>query len=334
MPRRVKGPNGVVRVFPDDATDAEISAALEESDKPRSSPESADPSGSYLHDVGKSLTGMGRGAVLALKSAPGAVADAASTLATHPIEGMKSLADAPAAVWKGFKHLSQEAGPEELGQTFGGLMATEGLSRAIPGAVRAVVKDPAGVAGSSLKGAGSVTRTVGDFAPPALKPRIINRVGNAMTAAGEKLRPTIDPAHVGGQLVPGISREDAIMQALQEALGNKEPIDMTGHGAEGGTTGTAPPPEGFWKLNQRMGWKVPSDVFVNDQLPPRAKYVGGQPTSSGPDLDLFNVEGGPLDRSTVSEQTLKKSGIRVPSSRIPDPRIAELLKKLGGQRQP
>jgi hypothetical protein len=53
-----------------------------------------------------------------------------------------------------------------------------------------------------------------------------------------------------------------------------------------------------------------------EEVKPTAEYVGTQPGFQDiPEVKLYNVKSGKLDRSTVSAETLKKEGIEVPESK-------------------
>lgn len=75
------------------------------------------------------------------------------------------------------------------------------------------------------------------------------------------------------------------------------------------------------KDKQNMGKELPeSDLTnksINNESKPTATYLGEQPTGNGNETTpLYNVKGGPLDRSTVGADTLRKNGIDIPDSNV------------------
>lgn len=75
----------------------------------------------------------------------------------------------------------------------------------------------------------------------------------------------------------------------------------------------APRPPGPWDQNTAPGGVSAKFAFV-------------QPGWGGPDIPMYNIEGGPMHQSSVSADTLRQHGIPVPP--MPDP-ITNILKKYG-----
>jgi hypothetical protein len=74
----------------------------------------------------------------------------------------------------------------------------------------------------------------------------------------------------------------------------------------------------------------PPGPWDQNTAPVSAKFAFVQPGWGGPDIPMYNIEGGPMHQSSVSADTLRQHGIPVPP--MPDP-ITNILKKygLGGQ---
>jgi hypothetical protein len=54
--------------------------------------------------------------------------------------------------------------------------------------------------------------------------------------------------------------------------------------------------------------------FTRHEMPPKAVFKGWQEDGEGSHIALYDIKGGPLDKSTVSEKSLKAAGIDIPET--------------------
>src|ERR1051325_7220009 len=206
MPRRVKGPNGVVQVFPDDATDAEIASALETSNPSEpAAPSKTDSSmlsraAAWLPEAGGAIGGMAGGVPGA--AVGGAAGQGYEALLTHLTELPTVLKDVarlaleqPTATAKGFLQ----------GATRGAVNAGE--AAAVQGGAQAV---GAGLGAVASKVAPALMQS-------ALKPGL--KTSLAAVKKGSEIPAVKTLLEEGVNVTPGgIEKLNAIISASNETI--------------------------------------------------------------------------------------------------------------------
>lgn len=216
MPRRITA-EGVVHTFPDDATDAEISAALNAIPQPNAAaapkartwadtavdalPAVAGAIGGVVGGIGGTVAGMGVGGV------PGAIGGA--TLGGAAGESAKQLinrargAQAPASPTQAATDIALQGGvqgaAETVGAGVGGLMAAAG-----PRIMQAAVKPTLSMLKGVMKGE-AVPRVVQTLLDEGLNvtPHGLSTLQSLLGSTRAELRATLDAATAKG--APGIN---------------------------------------------------------------------------------------------------------------------------------
>lgn len=238
MPQRHRAPDGTIHVFPDDFTDADISAAFDSMEQVSGAPKGA-PGATYGSQVAGAAKGIAMGGAKALwppNIIRGVVElgrDVLETGGQRTIAGIKRL---PSEAMR----LAREGSAEELGEAAGTMVASAYAPRMIPPTVRAtgrvVTKVPKAMiaTGKGLERVGKASRRISPFgvaeavfrADPhglavAAAPYAIKGTGTMLRKAGEYLR----PREAVSSAAPRIGRsaglsigEEAGVQSLDDLL--------------------------------------------------------------------------------------------------------------------
>jgi hypothetical protein len=202
MPHRVKGPDGVVHVFPDDATDAEISAALDSLQTGPRKPAAAEdymtpneiaeaktglplaPSGSA---IGRTLSSAAANLnpIAAVKGIVGSVVPEAWG-GTGPEQAIKNIYQASADQWEKVKQAKEAGHYSEMMGHLGGMIPIIGPA-AVSAGEQGARGDIAGMVGSGLgliapaaipAGTRAVTATTRAIVPEGLRASIADSLAS------------------------------------------------------------------------------------------------------------------------------------------------------------
>lgn len=176
MPRKVRGPDGVVRLFPDDATDAEISAALEGIEKQPSlmapKPSWSDLAVNAIPSIGGTIGGIAGGSLGAAAGGGGAIPGAVGgAMAGGGIgEAVRQLVDrfrgvegGPSTDYDRTIAMGKEAGLQGAAE-----LAGAGISKAVGAGAKAVMRGylKPSLAGVKIDKAREIVQTAIDEALP------------------------------------------------------------------------------------------------------------------------------------------------------------------------